>query len=109
MKHPDLGSALAQLYPDADHCRDFRVDDRGDGEGPSLAYWDEAKLGPQPTADKVDKAAKAWQKGQADREKRGKLRDKLSSTEFIEAYLESKLGNEAPMNALLERYKALKG
>lgn len=36
MKHPDLGSALVQLYPDADHLRDFRVEDRGDGEGPTL-------------------------------------------------------------------------
>jgi hypothetical protein len=96
MKHPDLGSALLQLYPNADHLRDLRVVDLGDGEGPTLAYWDEAKLGPQPTADKIDKTAKEWQKGQADREKRGKLRDKLSSTEFIEAYFESKLGNEAP-------------
>lgn len=108
MKHPDLGSALAQLYPDADHLRDFRVEYRGDGEGPILAYWDEAKLGPQPTADKIDKAAKEWQKGQSGREKRGKLREKLGSAEFIEAYFESKLGNEAPMTALLERYKAIK-
>ena len=103
MKHPDLGSALVQLYPDADHLRDFRVEDRGDGEGPTLTHWDETKLGHQPTADKIEKAAKEWQKGQAGREKRAKL----SSAEFIEAYFESKLGNEAPMNALLERYRAL--
>ena len=108
MKHPDLGSALVQLYPDADHLRDFRVEDRGDGEGPTLAYWNEEKLGPQPTADKIDKAAKEWQKGQSAREKRAKLRGQLGSTEFIEAYFESKLGNEAPITLLLERYKALK-
>ncbi len=108
MKHPDLGSALAQLYPDADHLRDFRIEDRGDGEGPTLTHWDETKLGPQPTTDKIEKAAKEWQKGQAGREKMQKLQAQLGSPEFIEAYFESKLGNEAPMNALLERYKALK-
>jgi hypothetical protein len=108
MKHPDLGSALAQLYPDADYLRDFRVEDKGDGEGPTLTHWDETKLGPQPTVDKIEKAANEWQKGQAGRVKREKLREKLSSAEFIEAYFESKLGNEAPMAALIERYKAIK-
>lgn len=108
MKHPDLGIALVQLYPAADHLRDFRIEDRGDGEGPTLVYWDEAKLGPQPTADKIDKAVKEWKKGQSAREKRQKLQEQLGSHEFIEAFFESKLGNEAPMNALLERYKALK-
>ena len=107
MKHPDLGSALAQLYPNADQFRDFRVEDKGDGEGPTLAHWDETKLSPQPTAEKIDKAAKEWQKGQSAREKRAKLKRQLGSSEFIEAYFESKLGNEAPMTALLERYKAI--
>ena len=105
LKHPDLGNALVQLYPQADFLRDYRCEDSGDGQGPRLAYWNTEKMGPEPTLKQIEKAAKEFDDAKPGREKKNKIRQGISMDEFLEAYFESKLGNEAPMTALLERYK----
>ena len=43
----NLGTIIGFLYPNADPSSDYEV--RDDGSGPYIAYWNEAKLGPQPT------------------------------------------------------------
>ena len=51
-----LGEAIAQLFPSAVHGVDFRVDDRGDGQGARITFWSVAKLGVQPTQATIDQA-----------------------------------------------------
>lgn len=48
----NLGLILSTLYRNADPLRDYRVQD--DGNGPYIAHWDEAKLGPRPTQEELD-------------------------------------------------------
>jgi len=48
----NLGLILSTLYRNADPLRDYRVQD--DGNGPYIAEWDEAKLGPRPTQEELD-------------------------------------------------------
>lgn len=45
----NLGLILSTLYPNAAQG-DYLVQDNSDGNGPYIAQWDEAKLGPQPDA-----------------------------------------------------------
>lgn len=45
----NLAAKLIAAYPSANPTRDFRVQDDGDGRGPYIAFWDTAKLGPQPS------------------------------------------------------------
>jgi hypothetical protein len=108
MRHPDLGSALMQLFPQADPIRDFQVEDKGDGEGPTLSFWDEAKLGVQPTSKDIENAVQDFKRAQPHREMRVKVQAGIEPIDFMQAVLESKLGNEAPMKALLEKYQAFK-
>ena len=108
LNHPELGNALAQLYPKADFVYDYRCEDSGDGQGPRLAYWNAEKMGPEPTLKQIDQAAKDFSNAKPGREKKEKVRREISLDDFVEAYFEAKLGNEAPMTALLERYKAIK-
>lgn len=52
-----LGDALQYLYPNASQISgDFRVEDRGDGQGAKIARWDAAKLGAQPSQAQIDQA-----------------------------------------------------
>lgn len=44
----DLGLVLKHMYPNADSIADYGTQD--DGDGPRIAYWNETKLGPQPTS-----------------------------------------------------------
>lgn len=46
-----LALIILQLYPQAVSLLDFIVSD--DGSGPRITYWDEAKLGPQPTGEQL--------------------------------------------------------
>ena len=108
LKHPELGNALAQLYPKADFLQDYRCEDSGDGQGPQLVHWNAEKLGPEPTAKQIEKAAKEFADAKPGREKKDKIRREISIDDFVQAYFESKVGNEAPMAALIERYKAIK-
>ena len=108
LKHPELGNALAHLYPKADFLHDYCCVDTGDGEGPRLAHWNAEKIGPEPTVKQIEKAAKELADAKPKREKKDKIRREISIDDFIQAYFESKVGNEAPMAALIERYKAIK-
>ena len=47
----DLGSVIEALYPSADGRTDYRVTD--DGTGARIEHWNEAKLGPRPTAEQL--------------------------------------------------------
>lgn len=56
-----LHQLLLYMYPSSNPPVDWLVQD--DGAGPYLAYWDAAKLGPQPTQkqlEAVDAAATAY-------------------------------------------------
>lgn len=108
LKHPLLGSALLQLYPQADLFHDFRCEDLGDGNGPRLTHWNTEKLGPEPNLKQIEQAAKDYDRAQGERERLGKMLHSITVEEYMAATFESKLGNEAPMTALLERYKAIK-
>lgn len=46
-----IGTVLEWKYPTADGSIDYRVQD--DGSGPYIAYWNEQKLGPQPTTEQL--------------------------------------------------------
>ena len=41
--------SIKRLFPNADPLVDFELRDNSDGNGPFIARWDIAKLGPQPT------------------------------------------------------------
>lgn len=51
-----LAAALRLLAPTADRTRDFRIEDRSDGNGQQIVFWNEAKLGPAPTQAQIDAA-----------------------------------------------------
>lgn len=52
-----LGEALQFLAPTADQFGgDFRVEDRLDGQGERVTFWNVAKLGPLPTLSKINQA-----------------------------------------------------
>lgn len=62
----NLGLILSTLYPNAVPLVDYRVQDNSDGNGPYIAHWDEAKLGPQPDAATLQAAeAAALRKAEA--------------------------------------------
>lgn len=64
-----IGCAIKHLHPDATPVRDYIVEDRMDGQGPKLTYWNEATLGPRPTAEQLAAAeAEALAAEQSDRE-----------------------------------------
>jgi hypothetical protein len=65
-------------------------------------------MGPEPTIKQIEKAANELADAKPRREKKDKIRREISIDDFIQAYFESKVGNEAPMTALIERYKAIK-
>jgi hypothetical protein len=50
MPTDDLGTVLAVKFPEANSMIDYMVENHGDVRGTFIAYWDEGKLGPQPTA-----------------------------------------------------------
>lgn len=52
-----LANILAARGKTADFTRDVQCFDDGDGLPPRLAYWDAAKLGPEPTQAEVDAAS----------------------------------------------------
>lgn len=107
MRHPGLGQALSYLYPRAHPLHDFRVEDSGDGHGPTLISWNEATLGPRPTVAAVEAAARAWPEALAARQLLSKLEQLFTPAEFFQAYFESQLGRPAKMNGLLERYQGI--
>lgn len=57
MNHPDLALALGQLFPLATPNVDYAVEDRADGKGPALVFFDTQKLGPEPTLGQIEEAA----------------------------------------------------
>ena len=73
-----LALALAQLRPDAVPGRDYLV--RDDGRGPYLAGWDEAKLGPRPTAEEIARASQlAATRAESARQERADRRARIST------------------------------
>jgi hypothetical protein len=51
-----LGTAIAHLYPNANPLRDYRIEDKGDGQGERISFWNTATLGVQPTAPQIAQA-----------------------------------------------------
>ncbi len=102
LTHPELGTAIAILYPSAQFFTDYTVEAIPD-QGPSLVFWDKDKLGPEPDLKSIEKALKEHSKTTKTKEFCRNI-----SHEFIEAYFEAQLSNPEPMNRLLETYKASK-
>jgi hypothetical protein len=51
-----LSHAIKYLYPTAIEQIDFRLEDRSDGNGVFIRYWNTAKLGALPTQQALDAA-----------------------------------------------------
>jgi hypothetical protein len=94
MAHPndDLGSILAWLYPDASPLYDYRVQQDSEEAGPYIAYWDAAKLGPQPTTAEVMARRDEWLA--ATRRRKRTLLSILDSLNALTAAQKTAIGND---------------
>lgn len=91
--------------PRADFFQDFVCEDSGDGRGPRLSFWNEKSLGPVPTLAQIETVAREQQPA---RKLQHEVRTTIRVEDFMKAYLESKLGNPSPMDALMEQYRLMK-
>jgi hypothetical protein len=56
-----LANAILHLYPNANPSTDYRIEDKGDGQGLRVTFWSDARLGPQPSQATIDQARLDWQ------------------------------------------------
>lgn len=70
-----IGMIVEHRYPNADGVTDYEI--RDDGDGPYIAYWNEAKLGQKPT----EADLRSWWLGAEKWGKKRQLRD-ADDTEY---------------------------
>lgn len=49
----NLALIISYLFPNASPISDYTCQDNSDGNGPFIAFWNETKLGPQPTQEQL--------------------------------------------------------
>ena len=73
---------IIYLYPSAVPLVDFVLGDKSDGNGPFIARWDEAKLGPKPTKAALDAVSVAAEQARIDGETSDKAKAELTAIDL---------------------------
>ena len=73
---------IIYLYPSAVSLVDFVLGDKSDGNGPFIARWDEAKLGPKPTKAELDAVSAVAEQARIDKEASDKAKTELATIDL---------------------------